>query len=51
MLPVEPSTAMFFPGRVMGKLGKATVGREQDVEKVALYEKPPEAATWFASVR
>ena len=48
MLPVEPSTAMFFPGWVMGELGKGKSLPKRGIsEKVALYEKQAEAATWF----
>ena len=50
MLPVDPSTAMFFPGRVMGELGKEIDGaglKLSSTEKVALYGKLHEAATWF----
>ena len=52
MLPVEPRTAIFFPGRVMGKLGKGRSSwtEASAVAKVALYEKRAEGATWFLFV-
>ena len=44
MLPVDPSTAMFFPGGVMGRWERRFRQRKG---KVALYENPAEAATWL----